>query len=390
MNLRLIKRSIRLLQAETMLTSTLFAMPIMNLFYKDQIGMSLAQVGLSQAIFTVAVLFLNIPTGWLADRFSRKACNMLGDAIAAGGYAFYAFAQNFSDVVIAEIIIGIGVAFSTGADAGLMKAYAEKVGKNYQQLVAETSQLRPIGEATAMILGGIVGATHPRLAIGLSGASYAIGAILSFFLVEAGEHRISKKHPVKDMAEITRYTLHGHKQLAWNVMALATANNVTHAIIWVFTPLMIVAGVPAHVVGLGWAINLGMVWLGSFLAKRHAQALSEPHQFLVAITVFIVCSFVLVPNINLVTVWFYAGFGFVRGWCTAVLPPIIQRHSPVDIQSTVMSVAGSVGQLMYIPLVWGFSALGDMGPQWSIAANLVLFAPVLAVIYRNLRRFEQS
>lgn len=390
MYLRAINRSIRLLQAETMLASTIFAMPIMNLFYKDEIGMSLAEVGLSQAIFTLAVLFLNIPTGWLADRFSRKACNAFGDTVAALGFVYYAFAQQFSDVVIAEIVIGIGVAFSTGADAGLMKAYAEASGRNYQKLVAETSQLRPIGEAVAMIVGGVVGAANPRLAIALSGVAYGIGAALSCFLVEAGEHRASGKHPLRDMVDITHYTLRGHTQLAWNVGALASSNNLTHAIIWVFTPLMLLAGVPPYVIGVGWAINLGAVWFGSFLAHRVAYKLGEARQFLVGVTVFIVCSCVLLPSINLVTIWFYAGFGFVRGWGAGVLPPIVQRHSPADSQSTVLSVASSVAQLMYIPLVWGFGALGDAGPQWSIAANLALFAPVLVVIYRNLRRLEQS
>ncbi len=390
MRIRAINRSIRLLQAETMLTSTIFAMPILNIFYKDEIGMTLAEVGLSQAVFTLALLFVNIPTGWLADRFSRKACNAFGDALSAAAFTYYAFANTFTDIIVAEILIGIGVAFSTGADNGLMKAYAGETGRDYLKLTAQTNQLRPIGEAGAMIIGGIVGAFNPRLAIALTGITYAAGAILSCFLVEAGEHRKSDKHPIKDMLTITHYALRGHKELAWNVMSLATTTNITHAIIWVFTPLLILAGVPAPVIGVAWALNLAAVWLGSFLAERFADRCSEPKQFAVSAIVFGVCSAALLPDINLVTIWFYLGFGFVRGWTSSVIPPIVQRHTPNDIQSTVLSVAGSLRQAMYIPLVWGFVALGDISPQWSIAANLVVFAPILAIIYFKLRKFEKQ
>ena len=142
MNTQSLWRNVRLLQLEMVITAMIFAMPILNVFYKDEIGMSLAQVGASQAVFTIAVLLLNIPTGWLADRFSRRWCNVFGDLTASAGFFYYAFAESFSDVVIAEIAIGIGIAFSSGADIGLLRAYAQSLKISYQKLAATTNTLR--------------------------------------------------------------------------------------------------------------------------------------------------------------------------------------------------------------------------------------------------------
>ena len=120
-----LETSLRLLRTEAIITAAVIAMPIMNPFFMS-IGMDQGQIGLSQALFTVALLLCNVPTGWLADRFSRKLSNAFGDIVAALGFLLYALAQNFAHVVGAEILIGIGLAFSNGADVGLLRACCER------------------------------------------------------------------------------------------------------------------------------------------------------------------------------------------------------------------------------------------------------------------------
>lgn len=388
MDERVIRRSLRLLKLEAIITSVVFAMPVLNIFYAKDIGLSFAEVGLTQSAFTVAVFMFNVPTGWLADRFSRKACNFFGDLVAAGGFVFYAFAQSFTDIVIAEIVVGIGLSFTGGADVALLKAYANRLGQSYQKLTAQLASWRPLAEMTAVSLGGVVGAHNPRLAIALSAVTYGIGAVLSLFIVEAGEHRQSSVHPVKDMAQIIRYALHGHKQLAWRIAAYALGREATHPLVWMLTPLLLLAGIPPAAIGMAWAINLALVWVGAQLARRYGGSLSDTSVLATGLAVFAISSAVLSVNVSLVTIVFYAGFGFVRGWYGALLLPAVQNHTPEDIQSTVASVASSVSQLIYIPLVWGVGALGDISPQASIAGVFCLFVPLLAVAIRKIASFE--
>ncbi|MFZ2494550.1 MAG: MFS transporter [Candidatus Saccharimonadales bacterium] len=388
MNTQSLWRNVRLLQLEMVITAMIFAMPILNVFYKDEIGMSLAQVGASQAVFTIAVLLLNIPTGWLADRFSRRWCNVFGDLTASAGFFYYAFAESFSDVVIAEIAIGIGMAFSSGADIGLLRAYAQSLKISYQKLAAATNTLRPIGEMIAMIIGGIVGATQPRLAIGLSAATYLMGALISLFIKEVGERRVTQTHPLRDMANIAHYALHGHRPLAWRIFAYAIGRTVTHPLIWLFTPLMILAGVPAQIIGVGWALNLAMVSVGSFVAHRWSEQLPEWQQFAVGSITFILAATTLAINTSLVTISIYCLFGFVRGWMASTTLPALQAYTPDDIQSTVTSVAASTAQLMYIPLVWGFGALADISLQASLLGSIVIFSPLLILATYKIKHFS--
>ncbi|MBP7760437.1 MFS transporter [Candidatus Saccharibacteria bacterium] len=387
-------RSLRLLQIEAVLTSMLFVMPILTVFFKDEIGMSYAQIGLSQAAFTIPLLLLNIASGWIADAFSRRACNIFGDALEVVGFALYAVATDFWQIVIAELLLGIGVAFSTGADVGLMKAYADKLQMSYARISAQTNKWRTVGEGIAVGLGGVIGAYSPRIAIALSAVTCGLGAVLSYFVVEAGERRARHgaslreeiRHALHDMATITRYALHDHKPLAWRIVGYALSRNVTHALIWMLTPLLLLAGVPAHIIGIGWILNLTAVWLGSHLAEQLPDSRSDPWRFAVGSVVFVVAALGLSITVSLATIWLYAGFGFVRGWFAATMTPIVQQHTPDDMQSTVMSIAGTVGNAIYIPLVWAMSALGDISPQWSVLGNLVLFAPLLVLVTYKLSK----
>ncbi|HEX6461927.1 MAG TPA: MFS transporter [Candidatus Saccharimonadales bacterium] len=385
-----LEHNLRLLRTEAVITSALIAMPIMNPFFQS-IGMNQGQIGLSQALFTLALFMLNVPTGWLADRFSRKLSNAIGDFIAVIGLLLYAFAANFVQVVSAEILLGIGLAFTQGADVGLLRAYCKKLGRDYRKESSLIAFLKPFIQVVAMIAGGFIGAYDYRLAIGLSAVPYLIGGILSLCVTEVGERRQpSNVHPIKDMWRITTFALHGHKDLAWAVLAAATAREFTHAIIWVLTPLLLLAGVPVVIVGFAWALNSLAVSMGALLSRPFASRWSEVKLFAVPAIAGLLAMAILSLHVSLWTIGLYAIFGLIRGWYEAVIAPIVQHHTPEDVQSTVFSVSSSLSQLLYIVAVVAINYAGNFGAQLTMAANALLFAPLIAVITFRLARLGKK
>lgn len=391
------RRSLRLIKLEIALTAALFAMPIMNVFYAKEIGMDYAQVGIAQAVFTLALIAMNIPTGWIADRFryGRKGCNIAGDVVAAIGFGYYALADTFVDIIVAEMLVGIGLAFSGGADAALIRAYCIGLGLDQTRVRAGIHALRTGAEMGAVVIGGIIGAHNLRLAIALGVATYAAGAVISMFLIEAGEHHDGKdahgqqQHPVRGMWGTVKYTLHGHKQLAWSVAAYAFGREMTHPVVWVLTPLMLVAGIPPALLGVGWAANLFCALLGSLAARHWAPSLRESQRLSVGLIVFVAGASVLSVHVSLGTIVLFGCFGLTRGWMAPIIEPIVQRHAPDALQSSVVSVAMTTGNVLYMILVVSFGFLADIDERLSVAASLVLFAPALLLVIAKLRVYER-
>jgi choline dehydrogenase len=73
----------------------LFPIPIITLFWKDQIGMSLADIMILQALFGVAVVVFEFPSGHLADRIGRRRSLLMGASLSIVGWLAYTRAGSF-------------------------------------------------------------------------------------------------------------------------------------------------------------------------------------------------------------------------------------------------------------------------------------------------------
>ena len=91
-------------------------MPIVVLFYEDN-GLEMRHVFILQAIYSVSIVALEIPSGFLADAMGRRKTIIIGTVLGTLGFATYSFSYGFVGFLIAEIILGIGQSLISGADS---------------------------------------------------------------------------------------------------------------------------------------------------------------------------------------------------------------------------------------------------------------------------------
>lgn len=382
-----VRTSLRLLQVEMIITATVASMPIMVPFYHS-IGMDQGQIGLSQAMFTIALLMVNIPTGWIADRFSRKMCNIIGDLGCAVFILLYSQATSFAHVVFAEVMLGIFMSFSQGADSGLLKAYAkilDSSGGLFHKLYAMLSIWQPIAQVVALSIGGLVGASNPRLAIAISAIPFAVGCILSLFMKEKGERLVSQhRNPLRDMLRVTRESVSSDPKLRWLIVGYAVSNKITHVMIWALTPLMLLAGVPPTIITVGWILNSVCAASGARIAGWWARRFNTWQKFVIPTTAVLVALIIMSAGLSIWTVWLYSLLGLAQGWSSAVMMPMVQQEVPDSNQATAVSIARSFGQILYVPLVWIIAIAGNKDIRLSLVATIVIFLPMVIITGRKL------
>mgnify|MGYP001623115504 CR=1 FL=1 len=86
-------------------------MPIIVLFYEEN-GLGLKDIFLLKSVYSIVLVSLDIPTGYLADAW--------GCIVAFGGYICYSLSSTFYAFFIAEILLGIGQSLVSGADSALL------------------------------------------------------------------------------------------------------------------------------------------------------------------------------------------------------------------------------------------------------------------------------
>lgn len=370
----LASRNLRLVMLESVLTKALLSMSIMTLFFYS-IGLTQLEISGTQIIFTLIMMILNVPMGWVADRFSRKWANVIGDFGVALVFVAYAFAHDFWSVVICESLLGCFMALSQGVDQGLLKYFCSQIDPHEDFFRRQTAKLHCLHYVSTLILvwlGGPLGAISFRLAILLSGAPYLLAGIASLFVRDDSKKLESGGNPLSDMLRIASMSLQ-NRPLRARIIAYAVGREMTHSVIWVFTPLLTLVGVPISVVSLAWALNAATCLIGAMLAKRFSTELKDWQVFALPLFLMVLSMGVMSWNLNLVTIWFYLLMGIIQGWTGSTLLPLVQRYVLLEEQTTVISLAHVFSRLVYIPVSLVIGWIAGINLSLTPLANLIVF-----------------
>ena len=317
---------------------------------------------------------------------------IIGDIGVAVTFVFYAFAQNVYMTLVAECMLGIFMAMTNGVDQCFLKFNANKIdpsGDLFKSLKAKMQTIRNIAIFVVVFIGGIIAKFNLRLPIALSFIPYFIGGLIAFKIKDFDKKAQCKfKNPIKDMVMNIKEIIKTPKVKSY-LCTYILGKELTHAQIWIFTPLLIVVGVPIQIVSLGWILNSIMQILGSKIAEKMTR-LKVSTSFAIPLLIEIVWISILVINANIITVWLFALNGLVHGLANGILVTPLQQVTKDEIQTSVMSIASTGARLLYIPLVYFINYLGNIKLQWGLLGVLIVFVPIGLLLYRQLRKLESK
>ena len=270
---KMFKRNLIKICWETVLTSigAGFCISTITIFW-NSVGMDQTAIGLVQMIFTIVIFALDLPLGYIADRFNRKALNVIGDIGCAIAFGVYAFSRSIYLVILSECLLGIFMAMTNGVDQGFIKYNCNKIdptGELFKKTNIKIHTARYIALLIVVVIGGFIAKWSLRLTLGLSFIPYFIGAILALGIKDYNQKAgVRNSNPLKDLALNVKEVFQNKKSKAY-LLSYILGKEITHAQIWVFTPLLIMVGVPIEIVSMGWVLNQIMQIFGSKLSEKH-------------------------------------------------------------------------------------------------------------------------
>lgn len=387
------KKNLNLTIIETILTSigAGFSISIINLFW-NSIGMNQTDIGFSQMMFTMILVFLDIPMGYLADRFNRKVINIIGDIGVALTFLYYAFAQNIHMVILAECLLGVFIAMTNGVDQSFIKYNADKIdqtGELFKKINSKIHTWRYISTFLVMIIGGLVSKYSLRLSIVLSFFPYMLGGILAFFIKDYAKKTEKKSNNLlKDMFINIREILKNKKTKTY-VFTYIVGKELTHPHIWIFTPLLILVGVPIQIISIGWILLEIFKVIGSKIAEKIIKV-KISIKFIASIIITILWMSILIINTNIITVWIFVLNGLICGVLSSSTTIQLQESVKEEFQTSVISISSTGARLFYIPLVYIINYLGNIKLQLSLVGMIIIFAPIGLILYNKIKKCENK
>ncbi len=385
--------NIKKLYAFSFLQMSLFPMAIITLFWKDRIGLSLAEILLLQGIFAVAMVIMEYPSGYVSDRIGyRKALNYAA-LLGVVGWGLYTVAESFAGVLIAEIALGISMSFISGADNALLFESLKGTGeeRDYARHQGRMNGGGQIGEACGALFAGLLYATAPLLPFLIQVGVWILILILTRTLVEPPRTITSTAGHLAEARQSTRYALLDNKRLRYTILLNLVLGLASFYPVWLIQPYMQDGGVPVAWFGPVWAVANLSVALFALTSHRLHLKLGDGRMVLL-FAVLIIGGFL---GLGLVGgLWgfiFYYLLTCMRGLRGPMLLNHAQQQIPSANRAGILSLQSLCFRLAFVctgPLI---GKLADrFGVQQTFLflcyAFAVILPPVVWLFLRQLRK----
>jgi hypothetical protein len=157
------------------------------LWWTQEKGMSPALVAATMAAGDLALMALEVPTGWFADRFGSRRSLILGSLLQVAGMICCWLADGVAGLVGACLLVAIADAFRSGADQSLLYRTCVVIGREpeFQRIEARSRSVQVVSLALLVVAGGAI-VTQWGFAAGWLAETTlcALGAVISFAMIE--------------------------------------------------------------------------------------------------------------------------------------------------------------------------------------------------------------
>ncbi len=364
----------------------MLVMPIIVVFYQEN-GLSMKDVFILQAIYSIAIFVLEIPSGYFADVLGRKNTLLAGAFFGFLGYGIYTVSYSFIGFLFAELAMGIGQSFISGADSALLydTLAEQKNEKKYLKFEGRLVSTGNFAEAIAGVLGGLLAEITIRTPFYFQAGVAFIAIPAAFFITEPYRHKIAGKMSFKNIMDVVRNSLREDKKLRNAIFFSSIIGTSTLTMAWFVQPYFKMVDLPLAMFGVLWTFLNLSVGITALFAHKVEQWFGR-RNFVLFIAISIPLGYFLVSQFNaLWAISFLFLFYLIRGVATPVLKNYINIITTSDVRATVLSVRNFIIRLNF-SLIGPF--LGWYTDTLSLSAALFLafiifltFSLITAVLF---------
>ena len=208
-----IRRQTRLYYAYVALSNLSMISVVMNL-YLAHLGFSLYQIGILLGVLQVGNTVLEIPTGFVADRFGNRASLIFALALQMAAYALMPLAGALPAMAAVMVLLALANTLTTGCASAIATNALLAEGRSDQltDLSARSGVIFYLCYGVAALASGWLSEQSYELVIALSVGCLA-GALAAVALmqeVRAGGEKDGGDRPIR-VREAARYVVSGRR-----------------------------------------------------------------------------------------------------------------------------------------------------------------------------------
>ncbi|MEO8609297.1 MAG: MFS transporter [Chloroflexota bacterium] len=375
-----------------------------NMVYQVQnVGLNPLQLVLVGTTLELSLFLFEIPTGIVADVYSRRLSIIIGFVLIGMGFVVEGSIPTFAAILVSQVLWGIGYTFTSGANQAWI---TDEIGEeNVGRAFMRGSQVGNIAGIAATIIGIVLGSLLINLPIVLGGVSFiAFSIFLALYMPETGFKPVptSERSSWHQMGDTLRggFKMIRGRPVLMAIMGiglfvglysegydrLSTAHLLESFTLPNFGGLQPVAWI--GILGIiGQLLSTGATQIVMKRLKTTNNNAMARAQFLsMALLIGCLLVFALSGSFFLAIIAWW-GIGIARTLYNPIEDTWINQNIDSSVRATVISMRSQVdafGQIAGGPPV-GF--IGErLGIRAALVASSLILSPVLPLYLRLIRR----
>ncbi|TQM14493.1 MFS transporter [Pseudonocardia kunmingensis] len=338
-----------------------FWVPVEKLFM-NEIGFTAASIGLMAAAYAAVVPLLEVPSGILADRWSRRGVLVVSSAALTVSALFGGLSHDVPTYVLSALVLGVFFAMSSGTlDSVVYDTVLEETGDSaaFERQLGHSRLVNSAAMVLSSLLGGGLAAllgTRATYLLTVPVAVLSIVALLRF--TEPTLHRPAEPTPLRAHLALTYRALARRGRLL-PIVTLSVLAGLVLQVVLEFGPLWLVAlAAPAALYGPYWAGVVSALGLGGLVAGRFP--LGRPRAAAVAAALMVLAGVALstsshvvvvaVAQVLLALLVVAAGIHVAR---------LLHDAVPSTVRAGVASGVSTLTWLVFLPVALGIGLLTE-------------------------------
>ncbi|HET6668194.1 MAG TPA: MFS transporter [Intrasporangium sp.] len=364
--------------------------PVEKLFMTE-IGFDAASIGVMAAAYAALVPLVEIPSGILADRWSRRGVLVVSAVALALTSLVGGLSQNVPTYIGAALVLAVYFAMYSGTmDAIVYDTVLEEIGASlhFEQRIGRVRAVESAALVAGALVGGVVAeVTAPRVAYFVT-APFAVGAVWALLRFREPQlHKSQAAVSLRVQVATTFDAVARSRRLA-PIVVLALLTALMLQSVFEFGPLWLVADdASPGLYGPYWAALMATLGVGGLLAGRlplHRAAVLA----LVAVVLALASGALLVDSLA-VGIAAQVVLALLLLIASIRATQLLHDAVPSAIRTGVASGVSALGWMAFLPFAFTFGLFsreqGVHVAAWMFVAATLATGVALVVVVRGLR-----
>ncbi len=368
--------------------------PIFVLYFQ-KVGLSLQEIFILESINAFAILFLEVPTGFLSDKIGRKKSLLLSIISIEIAFAIYILLPSFWAFAIAEIFYALAISLYSGTFSALVYETLKEHNKEaeFKKVWGNIIFYTLLGTSLASLLSGFLATISLRLPFIVNFFTYMVAFGTLLFLHEPSVQK--DKSGKRDLVEAVKKTFFNGSLLKWVVLFSAVIYIFAQGAFYFYQPYLKLSGIDLVYFGMIFSSFSIVSSIGSKYAYKIEKKIGSFGIFML-ITVLVGGSLIAMGlYAGVFSIVFIYAQQFVRMLKAIVVEDLINKESASEYRATMLSMESLVRKLLIALALPIFGYLGDIiGLMETLlvmgGATLLFAIPIVLLIQKKKIALQKS